>query len=390
MLLFLSLLYILGLLGEGMYELINMDHCLRVSDNRLIYDCLERGNTPVPIFVVDPFWYEELDEWGLYRVGPKRSKFIWDCVSELRVRLAEAGSELVLRRGLLEAVIPKELRALGGPTKAVYSYIPSVATYEVSKEKLLLKAIRDYSVYRYVNELTALELGVVYYPTCAGYARQAELPKEPVVVPGILPAHPLIGGTVRIKQSMGKERFKHYISAGEGAAKSSLESFLSGSTDGESGLDSYLSVGCLSRGSTYISMLEANKPQSAKGLVWDSYYASVCNVVGSLTFTARGPGPAHKPERARKVDTWSFLVSGDCGSSLVDQAVSKLLTQGYITNKERLLVADYLVHKLKCSHIVGARYFEEHLVGYTPWSNYISWQWVSGNLTPRPVLASVR
>lgn len=69
---------------------------------------------------------------------------------------------------------------------------------------------------------------------------------------------------------------------------------------------------------------------------------------------------------------------GETGIPLVDAGMRQLEEEGFIHNRVRMVVSDFLVKKLKVNWQLGEKYFALKLLDYESSSNFGNWQWVSG------------
>lgn len=69
---------------------------------------------------------------------------------------------------------------------------------------------------------------------------------------------------------------------------------------------------------------------------------------------------------------------GRTGFPIVDAGMRQLLTEGWIHNRVRMIVASFLVKDLHLEWQHGARHFLRHLVDADLASNQHGWQWVAG------------
>lgn len=69
---------------------------------------------------------------------------------------------------------------------------------------------------------------------------------------------------------------------------------------------------------------------------------------------------------------------GKTGVPLVDAGMRQLEEEGFMHNRVRMVVADYLVKNLRINWKFGESYFEEKLLDYEKTSNIGNWQWVTG------------
>ena len=81
---------------------------------------------------------------------------------------------------------------------------------------------------------------------------------------------------------------------------------------------------------------------------------------------------------ATHLKAWS---SGTTGFPLVDAAMRQLLTESYMHNRGRMLVASFLTKTLHIDWRIGERFFAQHLVDYHPSANNGGWQWAAGTGT---------
>jgi deoxyribodipyrimidine photo-lyase len=76
-----------------------------------------------------------------------------------------------------------------------------------------------------------------------------------------------------------------------------------------------------------------------------------------------------------KFAAWS---KGETGFPMVDAGMRQLLTEGWMHNRVRMIVASFLVKDLHLEWTLGADHFEKHLSDFDPASNSHGWQWTAG------------
>ena len=69
---------------------------------------------------------------------------------------------------------------------------------------------------------------------------------------------------------------------------------------------------------------------------------------------------------------------GETGFGLVDAAMRRLVTEGRMHNRARMIVASFLVKDLLVDWRVGERFFRHHLLDGDIAQNAGNWQWVAG------------
>ncbi|CAI5957878.1 unnamed protein product [Closterium sp. NIES-65] len=85
---------------------------LRLHDNEALAAAHNDAAAVLPVYCFDPRDYGKSAS-GFDRTGPHRARFLLQCVAALRVALRERGSDLVLRVGRPEDVLPRLARAVG-------------------------------------------------------------------------------------------------------------------------------------------------------------------------------------------------------------------------------------------------------------------------------------
>lgn len=79
-----------------------------------------------------------------------------------------------------------------------------------------------------------------------------------------------------------------------------------------------------------------------------------------------------------KFEKWC---SGETGFPIIDSAMKQLNTTGFMHNRARMIVANFLIKDLHIDWRWGEMYFATKLVDYDPASNSGGWQWSGGNGT---------
>ena len=70
--------------------------------------------------------------------------------------------------------------------------------------------------------------------------------------------------------------------------------------------------------------------------------------------------------------------NGKTGFPVVDASMRQMNTTGYMTNRGRLIVSNFLIKILLIDWRKGEKYFAQKLIDYDPAVNNGNWQWVSG------------
>lgn len=126
------------------------------------------------------------------------------------------------------------------------------------------------------------------------------------------------------------------------------------------------------------------KPALQRQLWWRDFYGHICNAFEDLygispyKFQAEGEvGYACWSKDRAIFNAW---MKGETGVPIVDAAMKQLLETGYMHNRARLIVANWLVKDKKIYWRWGERFFAKHLVDYDFAQNFGNWCWVASVL----------
>lgn len=114
-------------------------------------------------------------------------------------------------------------------------------------------------------------------------------------------------------------------------------------------------------------------------LYWRDFYGHICAAFEDLygmsayEFQSGGDEPGWKYDRT----IFNKWARGETGVPIVDAAMQQLLKTGYIHNRGRLIVSNYLVKDQKIYWRWGERFFAQHLVDYDFAMNFGNWAWVA-------------
>ena len=110
---------------------------LRLDDNEALVRATAESSSVLPVYCFDPRDFAG-GPAGAPRLGAARAAFLLECVAELRAALRARGSDLLLRRGRPEAVLPSLARAVGA--SAVYAHA-EVSAEELAVERDVARAL---------------------------------------------------------------------------------------------------------------------------------------------------------------------------------------------------------------------------------------------------------
>lgn len=98
---------------------------LRLDDNPALSHAVEDAACVIPVYCFDPRHFGRT-EYGFEKTGRYRAKFLLESVADLRESLQEKGSDILIRLGKPEEVVPQLCRKLGAKKVFVHREV----TYE--------------------------------------------------------------------------------------------------------------------------------------------------------------------------------------------------------------------------------------------------------------------
>ena len=151
--------------------------------------------------------------------------------------------------------------------------------------------------------------------------------------------------------------------------------------DGTSKLSGHLTWGEI-HPRTLLAELNQSKAHEVfrKEIAWREFYADVLhhNPHTDKGYYAPQFEAMRYDEPGAKFTAWC---QGKTGYPFVDAAMRQLVTEGWMHNRTRMVVASFLVKDLHLEWQHGADFFEEHLVDFDVASNAHGWQWTAGTGT---------
>jgi deoxyribodipyrimidine photo-lyase len=142
----------------------------------------------------------------------------------------------------------------------------------------------------------------------------------------------------------------------------------------------YLAIGCISPRRIY----EKIKDQEGKTyesdssywiyfeLLWRDFFHLVMKYSGNKLFLKSGIKEINYNFKKDKKAFDSFY-NASLGVDLIDASINELKTTGWLSNRNRQIVASYFIKNLGLDWRIGAAFFESFLVDYNPASNYGNW-----------------
>jgi deoxyribodipyrimidine photo-lyase len=383
---------------------------LRLDDNRVLDAALRAADAVVPVFVLDDHYLTE-------DFSPPRLAFLGASLKELAGALADKGGRLVIRKGPAGEALAALCRETGAD--AVFAH----ADHEPHGTALLEEARRALSAQgtslHAVEDLLLLPPGslatqegrpyTVYTPFSRRWLeadKPAPVP-EPVRVPApdavLSPAFPSI--PLERPRGLRETGAPANPAAGAAAARRTWDAFRASALfryaenrdrpdlAGTSRLSPHLRFGTIGIRRVLDEARAGWKeapPGSRKGIetfvkeiAWREFYAGILHAFPRvLTENFRKEFDAFPwisgDEAERRFTAWA---EGRTGYPIVDAGMRQLLTEGWMHNRVRMVVASFLAKDLLVDWRRGEAFFRLHLADGDPASNNGGWQWAAGSGT---------
>jgi deoxyribodipyrimidine photo-lyase len=402
---------------------------LRIHDHEPLYQALKQRMTSsrvsempqalalsqvVPIYCFDPRQFGQT-AFGFAKTGAFRAQFLRQSVADLRQSLRNLGSDLVIRQGKPEAVIPQLAHQL--EATAVY-YHSEVTSEELAVERRLATALESlnirlqgfwgHTLYHpddlpfsisklpelFTNFRKQVEKGTTVNPLLPTPAQLPPLPAAVTVgeIPtlfelGLEPPDTddravlsFIGG-----ETTGIARLENYFWKGDRLRiYKETRNGMKGA-DYSSKFSPWVAMGCLSPRYIYeqVQKYEETRVRNDSTywlvfeLLWRDYFRFICAKHSTKIFQAAGLQGIEIPWKQdwQRFDLWR---EGMTGFPLVDANMRELAATGFMSNRGRQNVASFLTKNLGIDWRMGAEWFESLLIDYDVCSNYGNWNYTAG------------
>ncbi|CAI5990834.1 unnamed protein product [Closterium sp. NIES-64] len=384
--------------GEGI-AIVWLRSDLRVHDNEALLRAWQAAVIAVPVYCFDPRCFSTTHHFGFPKMAahraPHRARFLLESVADLRQRLRGMGSELVVRVGPPEIVLPALVAALNA-----HLVVAQVETTdeELRVERNLKHALNNVTITRATGGPTAAQ------ELPAADTANGRRPKLDLIW-GLtmyhvddLPFAPAIP-----KPPRQCWRWKPRLRGGETAALARVDEYVwqrdcikeykltrNGmvGADYSTKLSPWLAHGCISARYIHSEVLRYEKERVANEstywvlfeLIWRDYFRFLSIKCGNAIFHLGGPrklqfnGRDWSTDRAL-FDAWR---EGRTGYPLVDANMRELAATGFMSNRGRQIVCSFLVRDMGMDWRMGAEWFESLLLDHDPASNYGNWTYGAG------------
>ncbi|MBE9042894.1 DASH family cryptochrome [Pleurocapsales cyanobacterium LEGE 10410] len=386
---------------------------LRVHDLLSLDEAMQQAAEIIPVYCFDDRSFGETS-FGFPKTGKYRAQFLVESVADLRSSLQKLGSNLVVRRGLPEEIIPaiaeqlkcdrvhytkevtsEEKRVENKLNQALSAKNIKVSTYWEATlylpEDLPFKI--DQTPELYTNFRKQVEKNS---EITAAIAAPKKLSPLPEIKPGEIPTVEEFGLTTPEFDERAVLRFK----GGQTEAIKRLEDYFwqqdclreyKETRNGMLGANysskfsPWLALGCISPRyiNDQIIKYEAERVKNNSTywlvfeLIWRDFFRYIVAKHGNEVFRIEGLRGVEIPwkEDWQRFDLWR---AGKTGYPLVDANMREIAATGFMSNRGRQNVASFLTKNLGINWQMGAEWFESLLVDYDVCSNWGNWNYTAG------------
>ncbi len=386
---------------------------LRLHDHEPLRQAVRLGEPVVSVYCFDPRQFGQT-HFGFPKTGAFRAQFLLESLGDLRANLRCLGSDLIIRQGEPEQVLPALAQQVGA--RACYWH-QEVTSEETTVEQAVAAALKAvgctgqtfWGATLYHPASLPFEVSQLP-PVFTQFRKQVErhstvnptlatphaLPARPALTPGDMPTLGELGLTPIAQDARAVMTFK----GGETAALERLDQYIwqrdrlqhyKATRNGLLGEDysskfsPWLALGCLSPRTVYeaVQAYEAKRVKNDSTywlvfeLIWRDYFRFVCQQQGDRIFRPSGIQGIPLPwkQNWQRFELWK---TGQTGYPFVDANMRELAATGFMSNRGRQNVASFLTKNLGIDWRMGAEWFESQLIDYDVCSNWGNWNYTAG------------
>lgn len=349
----------------------------RLDDNPALASAAAQG--PVcALFVIDPVLYDSCSR--------RRRDLLVGGLADLDRSIGEHGGRLRVERGDPSDVVPRVAKALGVENVHINAEVTPFGKVRDAHVARALNLVEHHGVYVLPPGSVTTREETPYKIFTPFYSKWAERRTGPVDRPtdAVFLDNPGAGLP---------ETGQPVMSAGEAAAVERLNDFLSRADTYDEERDqididrtSHLSVdlkyGWIGprRVAEKVGTETASRSAFLRQLAWRDFYGHLIDVHPHMVDTALDRRYRDLEWRNAPEDVLAWK-QGRTGYPIVDAAMRRLVSEGKMHNRARMIAASFLVKDLLADWRIGERFFRHYLLDGDVAQNAGNWQWVAGTGT---------
>ena len=383
---------------------------LRIQDHEALFKASEKTSEVIPVYIFDPRLFTE-HHLGFLKTGELRHQFLIESVQNLRKNLQEIGSNLIVRTGFPEDILPQ----LAQEIQADEIYTSEEITQEENEvDSLVEERLKtDGRKVKFFWQSTLfhvddLPMDIQNLPDVFTQFRNKAEKFSKVRSTFKTPTNLIFKELIEVGQipNLSTNEGTDWrptlpiFKGGENEANNRLNDYFwkkdllkvyKETRNGMLGLDYsskfsvWLANGCISPRYIYEEIKKYESERTANEstywlifeLIWRDYFRFVAMKFGNKIFLEKGiMNKSVNWKHNRNIfEKWRL---GETGVPLIDANMKELLATGYMSNRGRQNVASFLVKDLQMDWRWGAAWFESQLIDYDVCSNWGNWLYVAG------------
>ena len=382
---------------------------LRVEDNTSLSKAIRDSSRVIGYINIDPIIFE-LSDYGFKKTEKFRTKFLLESIQDLKKQLNDINISLIITNQDFETSINSIIEKYN--VRSIYMQ-KEWTRDELAEEKQIPKhinLIKDFDQFLYSPE----SVKEVYENIPRGFSNFRKKCEKylniihPLQIPKPLDKKNNIDDVYSIPtlNDLGFEEFRVHRNSvfkflgGETSAKERVYEYFFETKriskykltrngllgkDYSSKLSSWLANGSLSVRYVYMQIKkyeeEIEKNESTYWLffelIWRDFFKYVSMQHKDKFFSKSGIYGNSKDWSNNKelINRW---IKGETNEPFVNANMKELSQTGFMSNRGRQNVANYLTKELKIDWRIGAEYFESLLIDYDVHSNYGNWLYNAG------------
>ena len=382
---------------------------LRVEDNTSLSKAIRDSSRVIGYINIDPTIFE-LSNYGFKKTEKFRTKFLLESIQDLKKQLSDINISLIITNQDFESSINSIIKKYN--VRSIYMQ-KEWTRDELAEEKQIPKhinLIKDFDQFLYSPE----SVKEVYENIPRGFSNFRKKCEKylnieyPLQIPKPLDKKNNIDDVYSIPtlNDLGFEEFRVHKDSvfkflgGETSAKERVYEYFFETKriskykltrngllgkDYSSKLSSWLANGSISVRYVYMQIKkyeeEIEKNESTYWLffelIWRDFFKYVSMQHKDKFFSKSGIYGNSKDWSNNKelINRW---INGETNEPFVNANMKELSHTGFMSNRGRQNVANYLTKELKIDWRIGAEYFESLLIDYDVHSNYGNWLYNAG------------
>ena len=382
---------------------------LRVEDNTSLSKAIRDSSRVIGYINIDPIIFE-LSDYGFKKTEKFRTKFLLESIQDLKKQLNDINISLIITNQDFESSINSIIKKYN--VRSIYMQ-KEWTRDELAEEKQIPKhinLIKDFDQFLYSPE----SVKEVYENIPRGFSNFRKKCEKylnieyPLQIPKPLDKKNNIDDVYSIPtlNDLGFEEFRVHRNSvfkflgGETSAKERVYEYFFETKriskykltrngllgkDYSSKLSSWLANGSISVRYVYMQIKkyeeEIEKNESTYWLffelIWRDFFKYVSMQHKDKFFSKSGIYGNSKDWSNNKelINRW---IKGETNEPFVNANMKELSKTGFMSNRGRQNVANYLTKELKIDWRIGAEYFESLLIDYDVHSNYGNWLYNAG------------